>query len=44
MIISLNRRFVFVPIHKCAGTSVEVALGKLLRHNDVVIGPTKRGE
>jgi hypothetical protein len=44
MIISLNRRFIFVHIHKCAGTSVEVALGKLLRHNDIVIGSTKSGE
>jgi hypothetical protein len=44
MIISLNRRFVFVHIHKCAGTSVEMALGKLLRHNDFVIGSTKSGE
>jgi len=44
MIISLNRRFLFVHIHKCAGTSVEVALGKLLRHNDIVIGSTKSGE
>lgn len=44
MIISLNRRFVFVHIHKCAGTSVEVALGKLLRHNDFVFGSTKSGE
>jgi len=44
MIISLNRRFVFVHIHKCAGTSVEMALGKLLRHNDLVIGSTKSGE
>jgi hypothetical protein len=44
MIISLNRRYVFVHIHKCAGTSVEVALGKLLRHNDIVLGSTKSGE
>src|SRR4051812_27200363 len=44
MIFSLNRRFVFVHIHKCAGTSVEVALGKQLRHNDIVIGSTKSGE
>ena len=44
MIISLNRRFVFVHIHKCAGTSVEMALGKMLRHNDLVFGSTKSGE
>jgi len=44
MIISLNRRYVFVHIHKCAGTSVEVALAKHLRHNDIVLGSTKSGE
>jgi hypothetical protein len=44
MIISLNRRYVFVHIHKCAGTSVEVALAKSLRHNDIVLGSTKSGE
>jgi Sulfotransferase family len=44
MIISLNRRYVFVHIHKCAGTSIEVALAKSLRHNDLVLGSTKSGE
>jgi hypothetical protein len=44
MIISLNKRFVFVHIHKCAGTSIEVALAKPLRHNDIVLGSTKSGE
>ena len=44
MIISLNRRYVFVHIHKCAGTSIEVALAKSLRHNDIVLGSTKSGE
>lgn len=44
MIISLNKRFVFVHIHKCAGTSIEVALAKTLRHNDIVLGSTKSGE
>lgn len=44
MIISLNKRYVFVHIHKCAGTSIEVALGKSLRHNDFVLGSTKSGE
>lgn len=44
MIISLNKRYVFVHIHKCAGTSVEVALAKGLRHNDIVLGSTKSGE
>ena len=44
MIISLNKRYVFVHIHKCAGTSIEVALAKMLRHNDIVLGSTKSGE
>lgn len=44
MIVSLNRRYVFVHIHKCAGTSIEVALAKSLRHNDFVMGSTKSGE
>ncbi len=44
MIISLNRRYVFVHIHKCAGTSIEIALAKSLRHNDLVFGSTKSGE
>lgn len=44
MIISLNRRYVFVHIHKCAGTSIEVALAKSLKHNDIVLGSTKSGE
>jgi len=44
MIISLNRRYIFVHIHKCAGTSIEVALAKPLRHNDIVLGSTKSGE
>lgn len=44
MIISLNKRYVFVHIHKCAGTSIEVALAKSLRHNDIVLGSTKSGE
>lgn len=44
MIISLNKRYVFVHIHKCAGTSIEVALAKSLKHNDIVLGSTKSGE
>jgi hypothetical protein len=44
MIISLNKRYVFVHIHKCAGTSIEIALAKSLRHNDIVLGSTKSGE
>jgi hypothetical protein len=44
MIISPNRRFVFIHLHKCAGTSIERALGPCLRTNDLVLGSTKSGE
>ncbi|GAA0741981.1 sulfotransferase family protein [Ideonella azotifigens] len=44
MILSLNRRFVFVHVHKCAGTSIEVALAPLLAANDLIIGSTSEGE
>lgn len=44
MIISPNKRFVFIHLHKCAGTSVEHALSELLGVNDLVIGSTIEGE
>ncbi|TDM05608.1 MAG: hypothetical protein C4K60_12700 [Ideonella sp. MAG2] len=44
MIISPNLRFVFVHVHKCAGTSIETALATQLGVNDVVIGSTNEGE
>jgi len=44
MILSPNRRFVFVHVHKCAGTSIEVAMAPLLGVNDLVIGSTVDGE
>lgn len=44
MIISPNRRFVFVHVHKCAGTSIETALASTLTVNDFVIGSTADGE
>lgn len=44
MIISPNRRFVFVHVHKCAGTSIETALASQLTVNDLVIGSTADGE
>ena len=31
-------------MHKCAGTSVETALSKILSYNDILIGSTKVGE
>jgi len=44
MIISPGRRFVFVHLHKCAGTSIEVALAAHLGVNDLVLGSTPEGE
>jgi hypothetical protein len=44
MIISLNRRFVFIHVHKCAGTSIETALSAKLTVNDFIIGSTAEGE
>jgi len=44
MIISPNRRFAYVHIHKCAGTSIEIALASQLGVNDLVIGSTPEGE
>ncbi|MAK60601.1 MAG: hypothetical protein CMK09_06455 [Ponticaulis sp.] len=44
MIISNSWNFVFIHLHKCAGTSVEVALSKILNYNDILIGSTPEGE
>lgn len=44
MIISLSREFVYVHIHKCAGTSIEMALSQHLAVNDIVIGSTRLGQ
>jgi hypothetical protein len=44
MVISPNRRFVFIHLHKCAGTSIETALSQVLGVNDLVIGSTADGE
>ncbi len=43
MIISLSRKFVFVHIPKCAGTSVEAAFAPFLTANDILLGPTAAG-
>ncbi len=37
MIISNSRGFVFIHIHKCAGTSVELALEPLMKWNDILL-------
>lgn len=44
MILSFNRQFAFVHVHKCAGTSIEVALAAHLAPNDLVLGSTPGGE
>lgn len=43
MIISYHRRFVFVHIHKCAGTSIETALARHVHEEDLVIGSVALG-
>ncbi len=42
--ISNSKKFVFVHLHKCGGTSIERALEKEMQWNDVVLGSTKYGE
>lgn len=44
MFISNSRKFIFIHLHKCAGTSIEVALSRTLQWNDILIGSTKEGE
>ena len=44
MIISPTQGYAFVHIHKCAGTSIEIALASRLGVNDLVIGSTPGGE
>lgn len=42
--ISNSKKFVFVHLHKCGGTSIERALDQEMQWNDVVLGSTKYGE
>jgi hypothetical protein len=44
MIISKSRKFVFVHLEKCGGTSVENALSPYLAWDDMVMGSTHLGE
>jgi hypothetical protein len=44
MFISNSRKFIFIHLEKCAGTSIEVALSRTLQWNDILIGSTKEGE
>ncbi len=43
-IISNSHRFIFVHLHKCGGSSVEVAYQPHARWNDLVLGSTQEGE
>jgi hypothetical protein len=43
-IISGSHRFIFVHLHKCGGSSVEVAYQPHAKWNDLVIGSTGSGE
>lgn len=44
MIISNHHRFIYLHIHKCGGTSVEVGLEPHLAWNDLLLGSTEFGE
>jgi hypothetical protein len=44
MFISNSRRFIYVHLFKCAGTSIEKALARTLRWNDILLGSTDAGE
>ena len=43
-LISNSKKFVFVHLHKCGGTSIERALDQETEWNDVILGSTKYGE
>jgi hypothetical protein len=44
MIISNSKKYIFIHIHKAAGTSVHFALDDTLAWNDISIGSTPFGE
>ena len=44
MIISNSKRFIFVHLHKCAGTNITRTLEPALSWNDIVCGGTALGE
>lgn len=44
MIISKSRKFIFVHLEKCGGTSIENALAPYLLWDDLILGSTHLGE
>jgi len=44
MFISNSKKFIFIHLYKCAGTTVEIALSRSLKWNDILIGSTEEGE
>lgn len=44
MFISNSKKFIYIHLHKCAGTTVELALSRSLKWNDILIGSTVEGE
>lgn len=42
--ISNSKKFVFIHLHKCGGTSVERALAQDMQWNDIILGSTDYGE
>lgn len=44
MLISNSRKFIYIHLHKTAGTSIENTLESTLAWNDIILGSTKFGE
>jgi hypothetical protein len=44
MIILQSRKLIFIHVHKCAGTSIETSLARLIKWNDIILGGTEEGE
>lgn len=44
MLISNSHRFIYIHLHKCAGSSVEIALSATLAWDDILLGSTATGE
>lgn len=44
MIICNTRKFIYIHLYKCAGTSIECALSDHLSYNDILVGSTAVGE